>query len=401
MAERLESARSDPGYANRWFILAVLFVARTAMAFQFQSIAALGPVLIDDLAIEYALLGTLVGLYMVPGVVFAVPGGLLGQRFGDKTVAVVGLALMALGGLWLALSETFASAAAGRLVSGTGAVLLNILLTKMVADWFAGREIVTAMALLVSSWPVGIGVALVVVPALATATSGAGALLVAAGVCAIALAAILAAYRPPPDFVAAPPNLRFHLSGSEWALAILSGLVWCLFNVAFILVLTFGPAFLADRDYSVAEAGATVSIVTWAFLVCLPFGAVIAQRLQRPDPAMVGCFVVVAGAIAMLPTSLAPVLLFAIIGLFAAPPAGLIMKLPTEGLRAENRAAGMGIFYSCYYAGMAGLVPLAGLLRDTTGSPSAPLLLGAVMLVGAVACLVLFRTVQRHAPAMA
>ena len=63
--------------SNRWFILAVLFLARTAMGFQFQSIASVSPFLIDELAIDYAMLGTLIGLYMLPGILFALPGGVL------------------------------------------------------------------------------------------------------------------------------------------------------------------------------------------------------------------------------------------------------------------------------------------------------------------------------------
>jgi DHA2 family multidrug resistance protein len=45
----------------------------------------------------------------------------------------------------------------------------------------------------------------------------------------------------------------------------------------------------------------------------------------------------------------------------------------------------MGVFYTCYYAAMAGLVPLAGSLRDTTRSAEAPLYFAAAMLVGAAA----------------
>ncbi len=37
---------------NRWFILAVLFLARTSMGFQFQSVASVSPFLIDELAID-------------------------------------------------------------------------------------------------------------------------------------------------------------------------------------------------------------------------------------------------------------------------------------------------------------------------------------------------------------
>src|SRR4051812_13525087 len=144
------AARSDAAANERWLILLVLFIARAAIAFQFQSIPALSPLLVDSLRIDYALLGTLVGLYMLPGVIFSLAGGLVGQRFGDKQIALLGLSLMVLGGLWVGLSETYLSASLGRIVSGVGAVLLNIVLAKMVTDWFAGREIVMAMALFVS-----------------------------------------------------------------------------------------------------------------------------------------------------------------------------------------------------------------------------------------------------------
>ena len=70
------------------------------------------------------------------------------------------------------------------------------------------------------------------------------------------------------------------------------------------------------------------------------------------------------------------------------------MKLPTEVLRPENRAAGMGVYYTCYYGGMAGLVPVAGLLRDATQSPSAPLLFAASLLLGAAGSLAGFRLLQ-------
>src|SRR3954447_26206929 len=117
------AARSDAASNGRWLILLVLFIARATIAFQFQSIPALSPLLVDSLRIDYALLGTLVGLYMLPGVIFSLPGGVLGQRFGDKQVALFGLGLMALGGLWVGLSGTYLSACLGRVVSGVGAVL--------------------------------------------------------------------------------------------------------------------------------------------------------------------------------------------------------------------------------------------------------------------------------------
>jgi MFS family permease len=390
--------RSDKPVVSRWLILAVLFVARTAMGFQFQSIGALGPALVDDLAIDFALLGTLVGLYLLPGVVFALPGGLLGQRFGDRRITVLALALMTLGGFWVALSDAFLAAAAGRVVSGAGAVLLTIHLTKMTADWFIGREMVTAMALLLSSWPIGIGLALVVLPPVAAANSTTAALMATVLLSAVGLALILTVYRPPPDLAVQPMSFRLQLTPSEWVLSLLSGTIWGLFNVGFILVLTFGPSFLAAEGYGAEHAAAKVSLVSWTILVSLPLGGVLAERLKRPNAIMAGCFLAAAGVIAMLPGPVPSAVLFAAIGLLCGPPAGLIMKLPTEVLKPENRAAGIGLHFSCYFIAMAGLVPLAGVLLETTQSPSAPLMFAATMLLGATACLAAFMTVRRRCP---
>ena len=58
---------------------------------------------------------------------------------------------------------------AGRLVAGAGGVILTVQMTKMMTDWFAGKEIATAMAIFVNSWPAGIAVSLLVLPSIGTA----------------------------------------------------------------------------------------------------------------------------------------------------------------------------------------------------------------------------------------
>src|SRR5215470_5939077 len=156
---------------ERWLVLAVLTFARTAMGFQFQSAAAVAPFLLDQLQMSYAALGTLIGLYLLPGVAVALPGGVLAQRYGDKRIACIGLAAMTLGGLLMGSAESLAPLSAGRAIAGTGAVLLNVLVTKMVTDWFQGREIVSALGILITSWPLGIAIALLVLPAFAGAFS--------------------------------------------------------------------------------------------------------------------------------------------------------------------------------------------------------------------------------------
>jgi MFS family permease len=137
--------------AQRWLILAVLTFARTAMGFQFQSVAAVSPSLLAHFALSFAALGTLIGLYLLPGIAVALPGGMLAQRYGDKRTACLGLAAMTLGGLLMGLANDAWLLTGGRILSGSGAVILNVLVTKMVTDWFAGAQIATAFGILVIS----------------------------------------------------------------------------------------------------------------------------------------------------------------------------------------------------------------------------------------------------------
>jgi len=60
---------------NRWGILAILFFVRLTIAFQFQSVAAVAPLLEKTFGVGLADIGILIGLYFTPGVVLALPGG--------------------------------------------------------------------------------------------------------------------------------------------------------------------------------------------------------------------------------------------------------------------------------------------------------------------------------------
>ena len=85
--------------ANRWTILGALCVVRLGIGFQFQTVGSVAPFLVDDLGIDYSQIGTLVGLFMLPGIVLALPAGFLGKLYGDKRVSSLATA-----GWWSAVS---------------------------------------------------------------------------------------------------------------------------------------------------------------------------------------------------------------------------------------------------------------------------------------------------------
>jgi predicted MFS family arabinose efflux permease len=382
---------------NRWLILFVLFLARTAMALQFQTVASTGPFLLDALAIDFASLGLLIGLYMLPGVVIALPGGVLGQRFGTKPVVLVGLATMFIGGVIMGLSSSFQLVAAGRLISGVGAVLFNVMITKMVADWFAGREIVTAMGILVSSWPFGLAIGLIVFSPLGAAYGWRVIMEIGALSSLAALVLVALLYRDPPDMPRndAAARFSFELSRREWLTVSIAGIVWALSNVGFIVLISFAPALFTQRGFTLAEASGIVSLIGWSLIPSIPLWSMAAERLGRPNLIMHGTFVISAVAIAALPFAGWYVLPLAAIIVFNGAPPGLIMALPAQVLRAEHRATGMGVYYTVYYVAMALLPGGAGWARDLSGSAAAPILFSAAMVLLCTVGLMLFHVAKR------
>jgi predicted MFS family arabinose efflux permease len=385
-----------PSIQKRWLMLAVLFLARTTMALQFQTVASTGPFLRDALSIDFAALGTLIGLYMLPGVVIALPGGLFGQRFGAKRVVLAGLVLMALGAAMMAVSSSFAAASAGRLIAGTGAVLLNVMCTKMIADWFAGREIVTAMALLVTSWPFGLAVGLVAFGPLAAAGGWRAVMHLSAFVSVVAMFLIVFAYRDPPHAPApAMARFRLDLNRREWLLVGIAAAIWGFYNVAYIVLISFTPELFTARGYALVDASWIVSLIGWVLIPSIPFAGYVVERFGRPNLFMAGGFSIAALAALAMPFVDSPLIAFGVIALAIGAPAGMIMALPAQALRAESRAVGMGFFFTCYYAALAVLPGGAGLARDLSGSPAAPAVFAAAMMLLCLIGLGLFLAAKR------
>jgi predicted MFS family arabinose efflux permease len=385
-----------PTIQKHWLMLAVLFLARTTMALQFQTVASTGPFLLDALEIDFAALGALIGLYMLPGVVIALPGGLFGQRFGAKRVVLAGLVLMALGAAMMAVSSSFAAAAAGRLIAGTGAVLLNVMCTKMIADWFAGREIVTAMALLVTSWPFGLAVGLVAFGPLAAAGGWRAVMHLSAFVSVASMLLIAFAYRDPPH-APAPSAARFRLelTGREWLLVGVAAAIWGFYNVAYIVLISFVPELFTARGYALVDASWIVSLIGWVLIPSIPLAGYVVERFGRPNLFMAGGFSTAALAALALPFVDSPLIAFGVIALAIGAPAGMIMALPAQALRPESRAVGMGLFFTCYYAALALLPGGAGLARDLSGSPAAPAVFAGAMMLLCLIGLCVFLVAKR------
>ncbi|HSY55797.1 MAG TPA: MFS transporter [Bradyrhizobium sp.] len=384
---------------NRWTILAVLFTVRLTMAFQFQSVGAVAPLLGPAFGVGLADIGTLIGLYFAPGVALALPGGAIARTFGDKRTVLAALLLMLIGGLAMALSDSWSIQIAGRLISGAGGVMLNVQMTKIVADWFAGKEIATAMAIFVNSWPAGIALSLLALPLIGSNLGIEAVHLAVAAVIGAALVLFALTYQPPAKAVsAAAGETSARLDRKAATAVVTAGLIWGLFNIGFAMIFSFGPSMLVERGWSIPAAGSVISSALWLAVISVPLGGFLADRSRRPSLVLTAGCIVSAILIVALPRSGAVILIVVAIGLINGLPAGPMMSLPARVLRPETRAIGMGIFYTLYYGTMMLGPVVGGALAKWTGSAAAALDFGAALLVACPVLLWVFNRISRIVP---
>jgi MFS family permease len=370
------------------------------MAFQFQSVAAVAPLVGNTFGVGIADIGILIGLYFAPGVALALPGGAIGQRFGDKPTVLAALLLMLIGQLAMALSPSWSIQIAGRLVSGAGGVILNVQMTAMVADWFFGQEIATAMAIYVNSWPAGVALSLLTLPLIGAASGVGTVYLAVAAFIALGLLLLSVTYQTPQK-IAAATAASGRLDRNALIAVIVAGLIWGLFNVGFAMIFSFGPSMLVERGWSISAAGSVISIVLWLAVVSVPLGGFLADRSGRPDFVLVGGCILFAVATIALPRSDAVVGIVTALGLISGQPAGPILSLPARVLRPQTRAIGMGIFYTLYYATMMLGPAVAGACAKWTGNAASAFDFGAAVLLACPVLLWGFNRLPKAVPKMA
>jgi MFS family permease len=386
---------------NRWFVLAVLFTVRLTMAFQFQSVAAVAPLLGDAFGVGLADIGTLIGLYFAPGVALALPGGAIGKKFGDKQTVLAALSLMLIGGLAMALSDSWLVQIAGRLVSGAGGVMLNVQMTKVVADWFSGKEIATAMAIFVNSWPAGIALSLVALPLIGSDHGIEAVYLAVAALIGAALVLFAVTYQTQTKTASAAAMPSGRLDPGTATAVVTAGLIWGLFNIGFAMIFSFGPTMLVEHGWSISAAGSVISLALWLGVASVPLGGFLADRSGRPSFVLTAGCIVSAMLMVILPHSNAVIPIIVALGLIFGLPAGPMMSLPARVLRPETRAIGMGTFYMLYYGTMMLGPAVGGALAKWTGSTATALDFGAAVLLACPALLWGFNRLPEAAPKIA
>ena len=385
------------GDRNRWAMLALLFVARVGLGFQFQTMGSVGDPVAQDLHLSFAEIGTLIGLFMIPGPL-ALLAGVASRYMSDRMLVAGGLLLLALGGASAAIADGFGLLAVGRLLCGTGFVISTIFFTKMVVDWFAGRELATAMAIVVASWPFGIAMGQVGHSWLAIVHGWRAPFVAASIYCLAAALLVLIAYRPPPTTTAAPASPSTMLTAREWSLTLIASVVWAAFNAAYIVYLSFAPRVLEASGIGALAAASTISLASWVVIFSGAVCGHIADRTGRSDLILAICLCCGMASLALLQHAAWAGAVSLAFGMLGMAPAGLIMALTGAAMAPQKRALGMGIFFGVYFLSSAPAPAIAGWLYDRTGDAFTPILFAIALFALTLAANFAFRFTQRALP---
>ncbi len=384
-------------------ILAIVFLARTCIGFQFIAVAAQMPQLRADLHFDYSQIGILLGVFMIAGAVLSLPSGMIANRLGDRRTIQIGLVALVAGGIILGSGETFHAALIGRIIGGFGAVFITVPAAKILTDWFVGKEMATAMSVLGVAWPVGIAVGMSLLPFINVWSDWRVAVYVTAA--APALAIFLVAILPAPgdrtlgksapaNAVARPPLWSIH--PREFWIILAGGAAWPLMSTGgYVVFSSYAPVMLIDRGIPHTTAALMISLLSWLLIVIIPLGGYLTDRTGKKDLMFWGGCLAAAAAIAMVPV-MDPVEMWVVLSAILGFTVGMVMALPGEALSPESRATGLGLYYTIYYIGTGILPAIAGWIQDVTGSAAFVIWFSAACLAIAPFSLLAFRVLQRR-----
>jgi MFS family permease len=368
--------------AASWGVLAAIVLARFAFSYQLQTVASLGPDLARIFGLSFTALGSLVGAYMLPGIVAALACGFLAQRFGDRALLGGGIALMAAGGAGAGLASGPLGIGAARAIAGSGAVAMTVLQSKVLADRFQGRDFLLALGVSVGAFPAGLGVAQLTQLPLAHAFGWRAAFLAGGVPAAVACLLLLASWR---DGRAAGKRSLGWPSGAECALVLLAGLIWTFYNAAFVAFLTYTPSLLAARGAPQWVADLVMNAATWGNLPAILLGGAAAARIGAGRVFVIGTLALAVSG-AAIGLGAPPLLCGVVFGTLGAVQAGVIVGVGTLSARPENRAVGLALFYTTYYLGGTIFPALCGRAADLVGDPGGAVICGAVISLLALPC---------------
>lgn len=372
----------------RWTILGVAWITSIVAFVSQQSPPPLMPLIMNDLGITHVEGGLLMAMFSIPGV-FAIPIGLLTDRFGARKVGAMAVLSLTIGSFIVASSPSFKAILVGRLIGGIGSISVFVVAPAVISQWFIASELGTAMGIYGTGLPVGTVIAFNLLGKVGIAydwrltfyiVGVINILVLALFWCSIREAPLTQGRREDEDH---DTRQRFRsdlVNREAWKV----GLYFLLFMAGWVSFSTWAPTLLSQfKGVSLSSAGFLGSLPLVVSLLCMPLLGWFSDRLRRRKVLIMTGPLLIVTVLLIIPqaSGLTLGVCFLIMGLAFALVPPTVFGITGEALGPDSVGTSFGILITCSSIGQAVGPVIVGLVQDMTASlPQSLAVVGFFML---------------------
>ena len=382
---------------SRWWILFLVHLSVLAFALNLQMIPPLVPNLVSKIGLTHTQVGVLMGLFTLPGIFLAIPGGRVSDVIGPRSVALWSLALLTVGAfLMLPLHPWFLYT--GRLCSGIGGAVLVVVAPQIIARTFHGRELGLAMGIFNTAVPIGTILAFNLLGFFAGRFGISVVIMVTASFSLVSMITFFFTYADPQQVSTEAPTAGSGtlkgLGGSIWLIS----LVWVLFNISILAYFTYAIDHFTGggMNGSTARFISSLPMLLSIFLTPLAGFAMHRYGLRWSLP-LVGCAIASFAILLILTPDKTMIVVWSIllgIGISMVPPA--VFTMVGEVVPPSRVGTGFGLMKTIFNLGVFFGIPLIGHARDLTSTyRSSFILMSIIMGMGAVVAMLSTRVISK------
>ena len=355
----------------RWAVLFASLFAFIMFAFALQSVPPLLQQFQGIFGINAATAGLLMSMAVIPGIIFALPAGILIGKYSFRKIGFLSTLTVGIGSLIMALSSSFPVALLARFIVGLGGGLLSVGTPSIVTQWFEHKEMGRAMSVYAVGMPLGTVAAFFTAPVLAQSFGWQSLFYLGALVSTLSAIFFWVVVRDGPlkgDSTVKLSDAWRAVSNREiWKI----GLVWMLFNMVAIGFLTWSPyLFVTFKHLTLVNASIFSSLIMIANFFFVPLYGWASDRSGRRKPFIISGLAFMGlslyAIIYLNGTSLAGSILF--LGAVAGGVPPLVMAITAHTLPPKSAGMGFGVVTLWQNIGIAVTAPIVGYFIGITNS---------------------------------
>lgn len=247
---------------RRWFILAIGVTAQATTCSFLYGMPFLIPALQADHGLSLTSASLLISAPLLGLLAALIAWGAAADRFGERVVMAIGLALT---GVLLLVSLAlpgFVLFGLGLLLAGACAASVNAASGRVVLGWFSARERGLAMGIRQTAQPIGVGIAAASLPSLADHFGFAAAIVLPAALCLLSAALVWFVVVDPPRPERTVSSAASPYTGSTARTLIRLHTASATLVIPQFVSATFAVTYLVSaRDWTPVAAGQLVAVV--------------------------------------------------------------------------------------------------------------------------------------------